>query len=69
MKAKKAKKELRLMLESLTQGSILPLLSEVFEELAEVARKDGDETRVEQCRMVAVTLFVVGLGIDAACPR
>lgn len=57
------------MLGSFTQGSVLHLLGEVFEEMAEEARASGDVTRIEQYRIVAATLFTVGLGIDAACPR
>jgi hypothetical protein len=64
-----ARRQLKRMLLSFTPGSILHLLGEVFEDLAEQARHDGDETRTEQCRTVAATLFAVGLGIDAACPR
>ena len=64
-----AKRQLGRMLKHFSQGSILHLLGEVFEEDAEEARQAGDETRHEQCRSVAATLFVVGLGIDAACPR
>jgi hypothetical protein len=64
-----ARKQLRRMLKQFTQGSILHLLSEVFEDFSEQARQDGEETRAEQCRTVAATLFAVGLGIDAACPR
>lgn len=64
-----AKRQLQRMLRSFTQGSILHLLADVFEEQATKASEVGDETRAEQCRTVAVTLFTVGLGIDAACPR
>lgn len=64
-----ARRQLRSMLKHFTQGSILHLLSEVFEEMSEQARHEGAETRAEQCRTVAATLFAVGLGIDAACPR
>ena len=64
-----AKRQLKRMMKSFTQGSILHLLGEVFEEMAEEARLDGDDVRREQCDSVAKTLFVVGLGIDSACPR
>jgi hypothetical protein len=64
-----ARRQLKRMLRSFSGGSILHLLAEVFEDLAEQARQDGNETRAEQCRAVAATLFVVGLEIDAACPR
>jgi len=64
-----ARRQLRKMLKSFTQGSVLHLLGEIFEERAEEARRDGDEIRRDQCDSVAKALFVVGLGIDAACPR
>lgn len=64
-----ARRQLKRMLGSFTGGSILHLLGEVYEEMGEEARKAGDETRQEQCRAVAATLFVMGLGVDGACPR
>lgn len=64
-----ARRQLRQMLRHFTVGSVLHLLGEIFEEDAEDARQGGDETRAEQCRTVAATLFTVGLGVDAACPR
>lgn len=64
-----ARRQLKRMMKSFTQGSILHLMSELFEEMAEEARRRGDETRAEQYRTVAATLFVVGLGLDGACPR
>lgn len=69
MTAETANQRLKGMLKSFTGGSILHLLGEVFEEMAEQARQDGEETRADQCRTVAATLFAVGLGIDSACPR
>lgn len=60
-----AKKHLRQMLRTMTPGSVLHLLSELF---AEQAQGD-DEAAERQAREVAATLFVVGLGVDAACPR
>lgn len=63
-----AKKQLRRMLKSFTSGSVLHLLGEVFEDMAGRAAQ-GNEARHEQYRAVASTLFVVGLGIDAVCPR
>ena len=64
-----ARRQLKRMMRSFTQGSILHLLGEVFEEMAEKGGRAGDEIRSEQCDSVAKTLFVVGLGIDLACPR
>ena len=57
------------MLLSLTPGSILHALSDVYHASAERAGRKGDERRRQQCQSVATALFVVGLGIDAACPR
>ena len=64
-----ARRHLKRMMRSFTAGSILHLLGEIFEEMAEEARRSGDEIRLEQAISVANTLFIVGLGIDAACPR
>jgi hypothetical protein len=64
-----AKEQLRQMLGTLTAGSVLHLLAEVFREDAEAARQDGDDLATEECERVDATLFVVGLGIDAARPR
>ena len=61
-----AKKQLREMLRSLTPGSLLHLLSELF---TETARQSSDETLQKQAQEVAANLFVVGLGVDAVCPR
>jgi hypothetical protein len=57
------------MLRTLTAGSVLHLLAELFEADADAARKAGDALAAERCGAVASTLTVVGLGIDAACPR
>ena len=69
MSESEAKKQLRQMLGSLTAGSVLHLLAEVFREAAEAARRDGDNIAADECEKVDATLFVVGLGIDAARPR
>jgi hypothetical protein len=57
------------MLLSLTPGSILHALSDVYYDEAERAGRQGDERRRQQCQSVATALFVMGLGVDAACPR
>jgi hypothetical protein len=64
-----AKKHLRSMLRSFTAGTVLHLFSELFGEFADEARCSGDEQGYQQHKEVEGTLFVVGLGIDAACPR
>jgi len=64
-----AKKHLRRLLLSLTPGSILHVLSAVYHDVAERAGRKGDERRRQQCQVVATALFVMGLGIDATCPR
>jgi hypothetical protein len=64
-----AKQQLREMLDTLTAGSVLHLLAEVFREDAEVARRTGDDLAAAECERVDAALFVVGLGIDAAHPR
>lgn len=69
MSEKKIKRQLRKMLGDFTAGTVLHLLGEVFREDAEQARQEGDERAVKQCRNVEASLFVVGIGIDAAKPR
>lgn len=69
MTEKQARVQLRRMLGTLTAGSVLNLLAELFEADAEAAHRDGDDLAAERCENVSATLAVVGLGIDAACPR
>ena len=64
-----AKRLLRRMLLSLTPGSILHALSDVYHDEAERAGRKGAERRRQQCQSAATALFVMGLGVDAACPR
>jgi hypothetical protein len=64
-----AKKHLREILRSLTIGSLLHLLSELFSESAKRAQRKANVKAPKQFQDVASTLFVVGLGVDAACPR
>lgn len=64
-----ARTQLRRMLSTLTAGSVLHLLAELFEADAEAAQRVGDDLTAERCENVSATLAVVGLGIDAACPR
>jgi hypothetical protein len=60
-----AKATLRRLLRSLTAGSLLHLLAELYRESAvRIRSKDADKIRE-----VAAALFVVGLGVDAVCPR
>ncbi len=69
MTEKQARKHLRQMLRSLTPGSILHLLSQLFAQAAKRARRKDDQKAKKQTQEVASTLFVVGLGVDAASPR
>jgi len=62
MTEKQAKKHLTKMLDHFTAGSILHLLGDV------VAKSANDPRRIDQCKLVEQTLFVVGLGIDAVTP-
>ena len=57
VKPETAKRHLRTMLGSFTQGSVLHLLGEVFEKMAEEAAQTGDEGRQDQCLSVAATLL------------
>ena len=69
MTENQARTQLRRMLGTLTAGSVLHLLAELFAEQAEAARRNRDDRTAERCDNAEATLFVVGLGIDAACPR
>ncbi len=69
MREDRAKKQLATMLRTFTAGSVLHLLADIFRESAEEARRDGDATAHEQFTLAHATLVVVGLGIDAICPR
>ncbi len=64
-----ARKLLRQMLRSLTPGSVLHLLAELFAGLARRARRRGDEASMKRAQEVAAALVVVGLGVDAVWPR
>ncbi len=65
----RAKKHLRRLLRSFSAGTILHLLSDIFRETAAQACAAKHRRTHRRCRRVAQALFVVGLGIDAACPR
>jgi hypothetical protein len=62
----RAKEHLRRMLRSFTPGSVLHLLSELFHESSQKALLREDEAGERRTQEVAATLFVVGLGVDAA---
>lgn len=64
-----AKRQLKKMLRSLTAGSILHLLAEIFRESAEEAKQENDLTSHRQFTLVEKALIVVGMGIDAANPQ
>jgi hypothetical protein len=66
---KKAKRQLRKMLDAFTGGTLLHFLADVFGEDAAEAGRAGDRTAERQGRTVEAAPFVVGLGIDAARPR
>lgn len=63
------RKQLRKMLAAYTPGSVLDIMAGIYREAAEEARIQNEATLYERCRNVERTLIVVGLGIDAACPR
>lgn len=68
MTEKQAKRQLEEMLQSYTAGSVLHLLGEIYRDAAQQARQDDDATAYQQAKSVEQTLFVLGLGVDAACP-
>jgi hypothetical protein len=66
---KRAKKQLRRMLDDFSAGTLLHFLADLCQDDAEEAREAGDDLAAGQCQRVEATLFVVGMGIDAARPR
>ncbi len=64
-----AKKHLRAILRANTHGVVLHLLADLLRDAADRAGRAGDDTARQQYVEAASTLYVVGLGIDAACPR
>lgn len=68
MTEEQAKQHLTEMLDRFTVGSILHLLADVQKDSAEQARLADDALAFDQAKMVEHTLFVVGIGIDAAQP-
>ncbi|MCE9566994.1 MAG: hypothetical protein K8U57_33750 [Planctomycetes bacterium] len=62
----RAKQLLAEMLSDFTPGSILHLLGNV---LRENAPDNMDETARQQLASAEEALFVVGVGLDAVCPR
>jgi len=69
MSERQAKKHLRKMLAAYTPGSVLDLIASIYRESSDEARYAGDAVLYERCRQVERTLVVVGLGVDAVCPR
>ncbi|MBA2116678.1 hypothetical protein [Bremerella alba] len=56
------------LLERYTAGSILHLLSEIYEQAAKEAESAGDVAAYERYKMLGHALFVVGQGIDSTNP-
>ncbi len=61
-----AKMQLIELLDRYTAGSILHLLSEIYQHAAKEAEAAGDVAAYERYKMLEHTLFVVGLGVDSA---
>jgi len=57
------------MLKNLTAGSVLHLLADLYREDAEEAERVEDAVAYERLKAAECALFVVGIGVDAACPR
>ena len=64
-----AKHHLADMLGSFTAGSVLHLLAEVLRDAERIRLGTLDEITQERVQNAETALFVMGLGIDAACPR
>jgi hypothetical protein len=69
MTESQAKRKLRGMLRSLTAGSLLHLLADLFRESTVSTRRGSKQRARDKVREVAATLFVVGLGVDAVAPH
>ena len=69
MKEREAKKALRKMLRRFTVGSVLHLLADLYREDAEEASRVEDVAAYERLKTVECALFVIGIGVDGACPR
>jgi hypothetical protein len=65
---KQAKKQLTKMLQSFTPGSVLHLLADLHQEVADEARRNDEAAKAQRAHQVEHTLFVVGIGIDAVMP-
>lgn len=63
-----AKRLLRRIMNSFTTGSVLHLVADLHRTAAEEARQSDDAVAYDRHRSVERTLWVVGLGVDAACP-
>ena len=51
-------------------GTVLKArVPEKHETAEDKARRDNDTLAYQRCKNVEIALFVVGLGVDAACPR
>jgi hypothetical protein len=69
MKPEKAKRQLERMVLSLTPGSVLMLLGEVFREMGREARDGGSEVIADNYEIADASLTVLGLGLDALLPK
>jgi hypothetical protein len=69
MKPEKAKRQLERMVLSLTPGSVLMLLGEVFREMGREAREGGSEVIADNYEIAEASLTVLGLGLDALLPK
>ena len=69
MSESQAKKYLAKMMVTLTGGSVLHLLADIFRESAEEARLSDEPIAYQQCKQIENTLVTVGYGIDATLPQ
>ena len=69
MTENEARRQFRRMLRSFTPGSVLHLLAEAFRAHSKQAGVANDPRISQQCDQTDSVLFVIGLGLDAACPQ
>lgn len=68
MSEQHARRLLGRVMNSFTTGSVLHLLADLHRTAAEESRKSDDAVAYDRHRSVERTLYVVGLGVDAAYP-
>jgi hypothetical protein len=64
-----ARRRLVAMLANFTPGSVCHLLAQAIREAERTRLGDLDAAALERLRDVEGAMFVLGIGLDAVCPR